>query len=180
MWSCRAATCRSRRASIAPQFAAQVGDPLLHQTPVHLQLLLAGAAHSYPGFDPRQVRPQTFQTRQRVFQLSQFHRQAGFVRAGIAGENIQDQFGPVDHLDLQLFFQVAGLRGVQVVVKDDHIGLGGRDQLLQFSHLAVAQVGRTVGHGTALRQFADDHGAGRRRQAAQFGQGFLDEQVDRW
>ena len=58
--------------------------------------------------------------------------------------------------------------GREIVVEDDHVGVGRRGQLLQLVDLALAEIGGHVGRLAALGQLADDARAGRVGQPCQF------------
>ena len=109
-----------------------------------------------------------FETRQRVFQLGQFHLQLGLGRAGTGGEDVKDQFAAVDDLAVGLFLQVPDLGGRQVVVEDDDLPLMQFDQRRQFFHLAVADVSARMDGGSPLGQGGHDFCAGPVGQAAEF------------
>jgi hypothetical protein len=64
-------------------------------------------------------------------------------------------------------FEVAHLGRGEVVVKDDHIGVGGLDLLLELGKLALADVRGRDDRLATLEQAADDHGAGHRCQSVQ-------------
>jgi hypothetical protein len=70
------------------------------------------------------VAPHLPQPGQRVFQLRQLDLQARLHRPRPGGEDVEDQFAAVQDLDLGGLFQVADLRGAQVVIEDDDIGVG--------------------------------------------------------
>ena len=127
------------------EVALEVADALLDQPAVDFELLFARAAHADAHLDARQVRPHPLQPRQRVLELRELHRQAGFVRLRAAGEDVEDQLGAVEHLDAEGLLQIASLAGRKIVVEDHHVGVGGVDQMLQLLDFAVAQIGGGVG-----------------------------------
>ena len=69
--------------------------------------------------------------------------------------------------------EVSRLRGAQVVVEDDDVGLVGLDQLLQLLDLARADVGGDVDLLPLLEHAADHVQAGRLGQAANLVQGIV-------
>ena len=156
------------RRSIVFSSLPQIGDPLLDHAAVHFQLLFARPAQADALLLPRQVGPHPLQPRHGVFQLGQLDGQAGFVRLCPAGEDVENQLRAVQDLHAGDFFQVACLAGTQVVVEDDHVGVGGRGQAGQLGDLALAQVGGGVGGLAALGQLADHPRAGGGGQAFQF------------
>src|SRR4030042_6562374 len=98
--------------------ADAVGDP----PAVHLELLLARAPGADPGPLLGQAEPLAAQARQAVAQLGQLHLELALVRPGPLGEDVEDELGPVDDLDLDLLLEVLLLGGAGVAVEDDHVG----------------------------------------------------------
>jgi hypothetical protein len=95
-----------------------------------------------------------------VLVLGQLHLEAALTGAGVLGENVEDQGGAVEDLDVELAFEVALLRRAQLVVEDDGGVIRGSalgDYLLE---LALADIGRRVEGLEALGGAADDVGAG--------------------
>ena len=105
-----------------------------------------------------------FKPRHRVFELRQLDLEVSLVRPGVRGENVEDHLGAIDHLDLELSLEVAGLGRTEVVVEDDDVRLLGLDQRFQLLDLARADVGRDVDLLPFLQHGADDHQAGGLRQ----------------
>ena len=100
------------------------------QPAVLLELLFARSANADASLVPRQVRPQPLEPGHGVLELGELHLEMSFVRPGMSGEDVEDDLGPIHHLDLDGPFQVARLGGSQVVIEDDHVGLVGLDQFL--------------------------------------------------
>src|SRR5439155_8666980 len=97
----------------------------------------------------------------------QLDLEPGLGGAGPGGEDVEYQLAAVKDLDVGGLFQVAHLGRRQVVVEDDHVGVGGLDLLLQLGELALADVGGGDDLEPFLQQAADDGGAGGGGQAAQ-------------
>jgi len=57
------------------------------------------------------VGPHPLQPRHGVFVLGQLHREPGLLRLRAAGEDVEDQLGAVEDLDVGGPFEVAGLGG---------------------------------------------------------------------
>ena len=80
------------------------------------------------------------------------------------GEDVQDQRGPVDHLDPQSLLQVAQLPRGKLPIADDGVRSGGRHDLGELGDLAGADVGRGVGLRSALHHRVQDDRTGRFRE----------------
>ena len=147
----------------------QIADPLLGQAAIDLQLLLAGAAQTHAALRlAREVRPHPLQARHLVFQLGQLDRQAGLVRLGAAGEDVEDQLRAVEDLQAGGFLKIAGLAGAEIVIEKDHVGHFGVGQGGQLLHLSLAQVGCRIGRLAMLSELAHDARAGGFRKTLQF------------
>src|SRR5690606_23660921 len=89
---------------------AQLRDPLVDAPAIRLQLRLTGATQTdttgratcAPASLPGQRLAPTAQARQQVLQLRQFDLRLALPRAGVLREDVQDERGPVDDLDLEL------------------------------------------------------------------------------
>jgi hypothetical protein len=88
-------------------------------------------------------------------------------------EDVQDQRGPVDDLDLDLGLQLAQLGRRELTVADDRVRAGRLDHLGQLQDLAGADVGGRVRPVTPLHEPFEDLGAGGLGEPGQLGQGRL-------
>jgi len=155
------------------QLRLELLDAVPDQPSVFLELLLARAAHADAALVPRQVGPHPLEPGHRVFELRQLDLQVRLVRLRVGREDVEDHFGAVDHLDLEVLLEVARLGGAQVVVEDDHVGLLGLDERLELLDLARADVRRDVDLVPLLQQAADHVQAGRLGQSPEFLQGVV-------
>ena len=126
-----------------------------------------------PGWSvglPRQVRPGVGQPRQPVFVLGQLHLHRALARPGVAGEDVQDQGGAVDHFDLlaQHALDLALLARGKLFIEDHDICAQLQHQRLQFTQLAGADEGGRVGMFEPLGQAALHCQAGGLCQQGQF------------
>ena len=71
---------------------------------------------------PGQVAAPAAQPLGQVLQLGQLDLRLALGRLGVLGEDVEDQRGPVDHLDLDPVLQVAQLAGRQLAVADHGVG----------------------------------------------------------
>ncbi len=157
--------------------AAQLGHPLADAAPIGFDLGLTGTAqpHASPaaagaatGLPGHRLAPAA-QPRQHVLHLGQRHVRLALPAGGVLGEDIEDQRGAVDHLDLHRLFQRGQLRRGQFAVADHGVGAGGQHHVAQLGRLARADVGRRVGLVAALDQPLEHLGAGRLGQRGQLG-----------
>ena len=110
-------------------------DPVAHAAAVDFELLLAGAAAADAALEARQARiAAAHQAREQVLELRQLDLDLALVRARAAREDVEDELRPVDDLDRGRLRDRARLRGREVLVDDDVIGLKARradDQILE-------------------------------------------------
>src|SRR5438045_2726084 len=84
-------------------------DALSDLAAVHFQFGLTWTARADTAAETRQVGPVPSQTRQPVFQLSEFHLKFAFLRAGAAGKDVENETGPVHDLRFKSFFEIPRL-----------------------------------------------------------------------
>ena len=154
----------------------ELGDPLVDPPAVDFQLGLTRTAGADAGTGrdpatplPGQRRTPAAEPWHQVVQLGQFDLRLALLGPGVLGEDVQDQRGPVDHLDPQPFLQVAQLAGGQLAVADHRVRAGGLDDLDQLDDLAGPDVGRAVGMAAALHDGFQDDRAGGFGQPGEFG-----------
>ena len=100
--------------------AAQLGHPLADPASVGLDLGLTGTAGAHPATCaagaatglPRHRLTPAAQPRQHVLHLRQRDLRFALSAGGVLGEDVQDQRGAVDDLDLHDLFQRVQLRGI--------------------------------------------------------------------
>ena len=98
--------------------------------------------------------------------------QAAFRSPGAFGEDIEDELGPVDHLDANAGFEVALLGWSQVVVENQHVGLGGLGKLLEFDDFAVTDQCGCVDGRTGLETLGNSVHPRAARELTKLGKGF--------
>ena len=107
------------------------------------------------------------QAGQEVAQLGQLDLRLALLGAGVLGEDVEDQRGPVDDLDLELLLELAQLPGRELAVGDDGVGAGGLHGLAELGDLAGAHERARVGVLAALDEAVEDLGACGLGQAGQ-------------
>jgi len=75
-----------------------------------------------------------------MLHLRQFHLQLALVRAGAAGENVENQPGTVEHPAFQTPFEIAFLAGRQIMIEDDQFGARSLGRGGSFIDLAAADI----------------------------------------
>jgi len=93
--------------------------------------------------------------RKQVMQLRRFDLQPPFLGARALGKDVQDQLGPVDHLDVELFLQVALLPRGQLLVEDQQVEVRFMLERTERLPLALPDEERGVGVLPPLRLGAD-------------------------
>ncbi len=89
------------------------------------------------------------------------------------GEDVEDQRGPVDDLDLDDVLQRAALGGREVAVDHDGVRPGRAHELGELGGLAGAEVGARVRVPAALEQPVEHDGPGRLGERGELAQGDL-------
>ena len=116
--------------------APQLGDPGVDPAAVGLELGLTGTAQAHAaaraaapagaaGLPGQRLAPAA-QAGQQVLQLGQLDLRLALFALRVLGEDVEDQRGPVDDLDLDLLLEVAQLGRRQLAVADDRVGAGGQ------------------------------------------------------
>ncbi len=160
--------------------AAELGDPRPDPAPVGLDLGLTGtagpdaAAAGHPAARlPGQRLAPAAQPRQHVLQLGQLDLGLALAALGVLGEDVQDQRGAVDHLDLDHALKAAQLARAELAVADHRVRAGRGHDPGQLVRLARAHVGGGVDPAPALDQAVEHHGARGLGEPAELRQGVL-------
>src|SRR4051812_21388382 len=150
------------------QVAPQLGDLGVDPAPVGLDLGLtgttatdaaAGHADAATGLAGEVAAPAA-QALLHVAQLRQLDLRLPLAGLRVLGEDVEDQRGAVDDLDLEAVLEVPQLARRQLAVGDDGVGAGGLDDLPQAIDLAAADEGGRIGPLTALVDRVEDLRAG--------------------
>jgi hypothetical protein len=122
------------------QLALQPRHPLGDQAPVSLDLGLARPAHGPEAAAlALQVGPGAHEPRSLVGEPRQLHLQPPFPRPRAVGEDLEDEAGAVDHLDVPGPFEVALLHGRERVIDHHDVQVLARGDLTDLGHLAPAK-----------------------------------------
>ena len=136
--------------------------------PVFFQLGLTGA----PGADAtalaRQAEAAPAEAGQAVAHLGQFHLQATRGAGGSLGKDVEDQFTPVAHGEVEEPFQIAGLNGGEFPIGHHQGGPNPAGFQGGFGHLALPPDGLGGHLGAALLHHADGDAPGAAHQSFEF------------
>ncbi len=160
--------------------AAQLGDLRVDPAAVELDLRLTGSARAdaltagdaATGLAGHRLTPAT-QARQEVLQLGQLDLRPALAALGVLGEDVEDQRGAVDDLDLDDVLERAALARGELAVADDGVGALLDDDVAQLERLALAEPGRGVGLLAALHDALEHRRPGRLGEGRELAHGVL-------
>jgi hypothetical protein len=138
--------------------------------PVYLKLGLTGPSQTHTSTAPPcsataslpcQVCPRPGQPGKTILILGQFHLKLTLSRTGMLGENVEDEPGPIQDLDVipNRFLQVSQLARRELIIKDDQITAKVTAQLHELIHFPRAHEGGRVKACQALPRLTCDHQA---------------------
>ena len=149
------------------EVAAQLGDLGVDPAPVGLDLRLTGATATDAGATgdtatrlAGEVATPATEALLHVVELGELDLRLALLALRVLGEDVEDQRGAVDDLDLDLVLEVPELAGRELAVEDDRVGAGGAHDLGEALDLAAADVGRGIGAVPALVERVEHLGAG--------------------
>src|SRR5699024_8157051 len=158
------------RGTHVPELTAQLGDLVVDTAAVGLDLGLTGTTQTHAtvtsasGLPGQRVTPAA-QSWQQVVELGEFDLGLALAASGVLGEDVQDEGGAVDDLDIHHVLQLDQLARGEFPVADDGVGTGRGDDVTEFGGLALTDVGGRVRFGAALGESFQD------QSACGFGQG---------
>ena len=157
------------------QSASEDRDAVAREPAVGLDLGLAraagaDAAHAAAGAETLEVRPQAAHAGHVVFELGQLDLHLALGRVGVAGEDVEDHGGAVQHRHVELRLEVALLARRELVVGDDDVRVGLLEQRLELVDLAGAEIEVRVRLVALLRQLAHGGDAGGAQQLLELGE----------
>jgi hypothetical protein len=110
----------------------------------------AGAERAHAAAEALEVLPHAAHARQVVFELCQLDLKLSLRTLRVLGEDVEDQLCAIDYAGLQGVLERALLDGVELVVHEEHLGVGLVVETLQLLKLSLAQVGTPVGPRAVL------------------------------
>ena len=156
-----------------PDVPPELRDPAPDVLAVDLELRLAGASGADPAPQPGHGLAPSPEPWQEVVQLRQLDLGLPLAGSRVQGEDVQDQRGPVHHLDPQALLERAELSGSQLVVEDHGLGVARVHDAVQLCELPPADVRRRVRDGPRLDDPSDGGGAGGAGQGVELVQDLL-------
>ena len=155
----------------------QLGDARADPAPVGLDLRLTGTAQTHTAVAatgtttglPRQRLAPAAQARHQVLQLGQLDLRLALLGPRVLREDVQDERGAVDDLDLELLLQLTQLTRRQLTVADHRVRAGRLHHVAQLGDLAGADVRRRVRLVTTLHDAFEHLGTRGLGEAGEFG-----------
>src|SRR5713101_6291784 len=83
---------------------------------VGLQFLFTRSARADSATEARKLFASACQPREQIIQLRKLHLKLAFAGARVAGKNIEDELGAVNHAATHSFFKIAQLAGGQIMI----------------------------------------------------------------
>ena len=155
------------------QLLGDFADALVDAAAIGFELGFAGPACADASAQTRHPGAVACQARQQIPELCQFHLQPAFPGTRAAGEDVEDQLCAVDDLGVERLFQIALLRGCELVIRDHEVSRQRLHHGRQLLDLAGSDQRSSVGHGPGLRYTLDDIGIGAQRESRELIQGFF-------
>ena len=161
----------------AAEGAFENRDAAMRCASIHFELGFARSARAHAARASgaaclaRQVRPLPGQSGQHVDELGQLDLGLRFAGLGAAGKDVEDEAAAVDDFDFYQGFEIAGLCGREVFVKDDDLGAVFCDSLDEFFGFAAADEIGGVLVLAFLKHFFRDHNPCGVRQEREFVEG---------
>ena len=134
-------------------------DSSTDEAAVCLDLGLAGASGANTASQALQMGPLAGQSGEKVFVLGELYLEVALLGDGVTREDVDNQGGPIDDFDLESVLQDLLLRGGQLVVQNDGVGVLQPDDFSYLFDLALAEVGASPAV-QALGDDSDDPRAG--------------------
>ena len=140
------------------ELGLDVVDAKVDLAAIGLELGFARAAGSDAAAKLRHGATASGQAGQLVFELCEFYLELALAGLGVAGEDVEDELRTVDDVAGKPGFDVAQLRGGEVVVEENKRGVGGGHDANNLVEFALADEAGGIGLLAAL-----DEGGGNGR-----------------
>src|SRR5262249_36456873 len=152
------------------QPAPQERDPPAGKATVGFELRFAWPARPEAAAEALEVLPHPAHPRQVVLELRELDLELALGARRMLREDVEDQLRPVDDTRFQRILERPLLCRLQLVVHDEHLGLGVLVGPLELLELPLTEVRTTLGPGTVLDELADRRDERRLRELTQLGQ----------
>jgi hypothetical protein len=147
--------------------------------PVDLELGLARSARADAAAEPAHRLAPAAEPRQQIRELRELDLRLALPAPGVQREDVQDQRGTVDHLDLEPLLEAAELPGRELVVQDHRLGARAVHRIVHLVDLALADERGGVRVLTGLQHAIDGLRTSRVREGRQLVQvGLIDPATD--
>ena len=143
-------------------------NPFADQASVRFKLRFTRSAQADTAFLPFQVSPSPNQTGHQVLELRELHLYLALMAFRTLRENVENQAGSVDHVDMQAFFQIALLRRRKRMIENHQFGTIQMNGLHHFVDFAAADIKRGIRTGTLACHGKDGFRTCRPCQKCQF------------
>src|SRR5687767_3246571 len=90
--------------------------------PIRFELRFAGSSCADAAAETRERGVRPHETRHQVLELGELDLELAFARLRATREDVEDQLRAIDDLAIEDAFEVAQLRGAQLVVEDHDVG----------------------------------------------------------
>ncbi len=167
-WRC---CLRTRRTAF--EIELELIDAALNAAAIGFELGFAGSAGADAAAQLRHGFAAAGEARQHVFELRQLHLQLALAGAGVAGKDVEDQLRAIEHAARQSGLKVAQLRGREVVIEENQVGLRGSGDAGDLLDLAGADERGGIGPRAALQDFGGHVAACAQEQFAKLGERFF-------
>jgi hypothetical protein len=114
-----------------------------------------------------------------VFELGELDLELTLARASVAGKDVEDELRAIENAARESGLKVAQLRGREVVIEENEIGVGGGGYGCDLFNFAGANEGGGIGSRAALKDFGNNLTASAQDQFAKFGEGLFGVEAGR-
>ena len=151
----------------------EVIDAALDAAAIGFELGFAGTASADAAAELRHGFAAARKAREHVFELRELNLELTFARACVTGKNVEDKLSAIEDAARKSGFKVAQLRGREVVIEEDEVGVGGGGDGCDLFNFAGANEGGGIGARAALNDFGDNLAASTEDEFAKLGERFL-------